>query len=72
MRRSIVSLLYNLCTYPLALTPPLSTVWENVYGFDYSCIRDIALREPLVDVVDVKSVVTDPYCLKVCYTDLQF
>lgn len=38
--------------------------WENVYGFDYSCIREIALKEPLVDVVDVKAVVTHPYCLK--------
>jgi len=38
--------------------------WENVYGFDYSCIRDIALREPLVDVVDLKSVATDPFCFK--------
>lgn len=40
-------------------------VWDNVYGFDYSCIKDIALREPLVDTVELKSVVTDPYMLKV-------
>nr|BAJ12167.1 putative arginine methyltransferase [Coprinopsis cinerea] len=38
--------------------------WENVYGFDYSCIKDIALREPLVDTVELKAVVTDPYMLK--------
>ncbi|KAH9026669.1 S-adenosyl-L-methionine-dependent methyltransferase [Lactarius deliciosus] len=38
--------------------------WENVYGFDYSCIKDIALREPLVDTVDLKAVVTDPCVLK--------
>jgi protein arginine N-methyltransferase 1 len=38
--------------------------WDNVYGFDYSCIKDIALREPLVDTVELKSVVTDPYMLK--------
>ncbi|RXW25017.1 hypothetical protein EST38_g787 [Candolleomyces aberdarensis] len=38
--------------------------WDNVYGFDYSCIKDIALREPLVDTVDLKAVVTDPYMLK--------
>ncbi|KAG6832841.1 Protein arginine N-methyltransferase 1 [Tephrocybe sp. NHM501043] len=41
------------------------SVWDNVYGFDYSCIKDIALREPLVDTVDMKSVVTDPCLLKV-------
>ncbi|KAJ2919910.1 hypothetical protein MD484_g392, partial [Candolleomyces efflorescens] len=38
--------------------------WDSVYGFDYSCIKDIALREPLVDTVDLKAVVTDPFMLK--------
>lgn len=40
-------------------------VWDDVYGFDYSCIKDIALREPLVDCVDLKSVVTNPFPIKV-------
>lgn len=44
----------------------LWAVWDNVYGFDYSCIKDIALREPLVDTVDLKAVVTDPCLVKVC------
>jgi len=39
--------------------------WDNVYGFDYSCIKDIALREPLVDTVELKTLVTDPCRLKV-------
>jgi len=34
--------------------------WDSVYGFDYSCIKDIALREPLVDTVELKAVVTKP------------
>ncbi|ORY88172.1 S-adenosyl-L-methionine-dependent methyltransferase [Leucosporidium creatinivorum] len=34
--------------------------WDDVYGFDYSCIKEIALREPLVDTVDLKAVVTNP------------
>ncbi|PPQ82888.1 hypothetical protein CVT25_009675 [Psilocybe cyanescens] len=38
--------------------------WDNVYGFDYSCIKDIALREPLVDTVELKAVVTNP-CLHI-------
>lgn len=42
-----------------------SAVWDNVYGFDYSCIKDIALREPLVDTVELKAVVTDPCLIKV-------
>ncbi|KAF4567368.1 type I protein arginine N-methyltransferase Rmt1 [Pleurotus pulmonarius] len=38
--------------------------WDNVYGFDYSCIKDIALREPLVDTVELKAVVTNPCMVK--------
>ena len=38
--------------------------WDDVYGFDYSCIKDIALREPLVDTVELKSVVCDPCMVK--------
>jgi len=32
--------------------------WDSVYGFDMSCLRKVAIREPLVDVVDPKQVVT--------------
>ena len=35
--------------------------WRNVYGFNMSSIREMALHEPLVDVVDHRQVVTD-YC----------
>lgn len=35
--------------------------WENVYGFNMSCIKRIATSEPLVDTVDAKQVVTT-YC----------
>lgn len=33
--------------------------WEDVYGFDMTPIREIAIKEPVVDVVDVKALVTD-------------
>ncbi|KAG9288628.1 hypothetical protein G9A89_006729 [Geosiphon pyriformis] len=38
--------------------------WDNVYGFDFSSIKSVALREPLVDTVDYKAVVTNPYAVK--------
>jgi predicted RNA methylase len=38
--------------------------WDSVYGFDMSAIREIALSEPLVDVVEAKQVVTDSYMMK--------
>ncbi|RKU40398.1 type I protein arginine N-methyltransferase Rmt1 [Coniochaeta pulveracea] len=34
--------------------------WDNVYGFDYSPLKETALSEPLVDIVEMKAVVTDP------------
>mmetsp|Transcript_24883 Transcript_24883/g.57957 ORF Transcript_24883/g.57957 Transcript_24883/m.57957 type:complete len:261 (-) Transcript_24883:7-789(-) len=33
--------------------------WDNVYGFDMTPIKEIALREPVVDVVEAKAVVTN-------------
>jgi type I protein arginine methyltransferase len=47
------------------LNPHYPSVWDNVYGFDFSPIKEVALREPLVDTVDFKAVVTDPFLLKV-------
>lgn len=38
--------------------------WDDVYGYDYSTIKQLALREPLVDTVELKSVVCDPYPIK--------
>ncbi|KAI9831573.1 MAG: type I protein arginine N-methyltransferase Rmt1 [Sarea resinae] len=34
--------------------------WDNVYGFDYTPLKETALTEPLVDTVELKAVVTDP------------
>lgn len=33
--------------------------WENIYGFDFTTLRDIAIKEPVVDVVNSKAIVTD-------------
>ncbi|KAI5097029.1 protein arginine N-methyltransferase 1 [Silurus meridionalis] len=38
--------------------------WENVYGFDMSCIKEVAIKEPLVDVVDPKQLVTSSCLIK--------
>ncbi|XP_054722599.1 protein arginine N-methyltransferase 1-like [Uloborus diversus] len=52
--------------------------WDSVYGFNMSCIRKVAISEPLVDVVDPKQVVTNVCLLKevdlytVKVTDLKF
>lgn len=36
--------------------------WDNVYGFDYSCMKDLALAEPLVDTVDAKQIMSEAPC----------
>merc|ERR1712055_260266 len=38
--------------------------WDNVYGFDMSCIRKVAIQEPLVDVVDPKQVMSNSCLVK--------
>uniref|UniRef100_A0A7N2KXT3 Uncharacterized protein n=1 Tax=Quercus lobata TaxID=97700 RepID=A0A7N2KXT3_QUELO len=38
--------------------------WNNVYGFDMSCIKKQALMEPLVDTVDQNQIVTNCQLLK--------
>lgn len=38
----------------------MQTVWDNVWGFDYTPLKRTALTEPLVDTVDIKAVATDP------------
>ncbi|XP_072915921.1 protein arginine N-methyltransferase 8-like isoform X5 [Hemitrygon akajei] len=43
--------------------------WEDVYGFDMTCIRNVAIKEPLVDIVDPKQVVTNACLIK---RDLDF
>jgi hypothetical protein len=40
-------------------------VWNNVYGFDMSCIKKQAMMEPLVDTVDANQIVTNCQLLKV-------
>lgn len=51
---------------PALMSHPVPTGWENVYGFDMTCIRDVAMKEPLVDIVDPKQVVTNACLIKVC------
>lgn len=33
--------------------------WDNVYGFDMSCIKRLAIAEPLVDLVDRDQICTN-------------
>ncbi|KAL3313190.1 Protein arginine N-methyltransferase 1 [Cichlidogyrus casuarinus] len=38
--------------------------WENVYGFNMKAIRNVAVTEPLVDVVEPKQIVTNVALIK--------
>ena len=57
-RLGVCPLLHPVQPYQL-LTDGI-IVWDSVYGFDYTPLKLTALTEPLVDTVDIKSVVTDP------------
>lgn len=38
-------------------------VWDDVYGFKMNTIKQIALFEPLVDIVPETQPITDSYCI---------
>uniref|UniRef100_A0A7E4VFV5 type I protein arginine methyltransferase n=1 Tax=Panagrellus redivivus TaxID=6233 RepID=A0A7E4VFV5_PANRE len=38
--------------------------WDSVYGFNMSCIRHVAIQEPLVDTVDQNQVNTTAHMIK--------
>lgn len=38
--------------------------WDDVYGFDMSCIKKVAISEPLVDVVEPKQIATNSCLVK--------
>lgn len=42
--------------------------WKDVYGFDMSPLKDIAIKEPVVDVIAAKAVVTD--CVPILHLDI--
>lgn len=42
--------------------------WDNVYGFKMSCLKEDAMKEPLVDIVHSQSIITDSQ--PILYLDL--
>ncbi|CAP31806.1 Protein CBR-PRMT-1 [Caenorhabditis briggsae] len=38
--------------------------WDSVYGFNMTAIKNVAVKEPLVDVVDAGQVTTNNTCIK--------
>lgn len=44
----------------------LILVWDDVYGFNMSCIKEIAYTEPLVDTVEKDAVISNVAVLYVC------
>eukprot|EP00122_Pirum_gemmata_P019031 Pgem_evm1s17826 len=38
--------------------------WQNVYGFDMTCIKQLAMKEPLVDTVNGDQVMSSSCCIK--------
>ncbi len=42
--------------------------WKNVYGFDMSPLKEIAIKEPVVDVIASRAVVTD--CVPILHLDI--
>jgi protein arginine N-methyltransferase 1 len=37
--------------------------WDQVYGYDFSCIKALAFREPIVDSVDAEALISESACI---------
>lgn len=37
--------------------------WDNVYNFDYSCVKKCVMEEPIVDTVDEHAIATTACCI---------
>jgi len=37
--------------------------WDQVYGYDFSCIKEMAYREPIVDSVDMEALISESACI---------
>lgn len=44
----------------------VTTVWDDVYGFDMSCVKPMVMSEPLVDNVEASMINTDSVPVYVC------
>jgi hypothetical protein len=60
--KSIVSHVNQPALPQANMVPP---VWDSVYGFRMSSIKEAALQEPLVDTVEGKAVNTTACAFKV-------
>ena len=53
------SCIHSPLVFLLSLYACVPAVWRNVYGFDMTVIRELAMLEPLVDTVQPEAVVSD-------------
>lgn len=49
--------------------------WSDVYGFKMNCMKSEVVREPSIDIVDAKKIISEPFVVKVidintCTTDV--
>jgi protein arginine N-methyltransferase 1 len=53
--------LYLCCIEDAEYREDKINFWDSVYGFDMSCIKNMSLSEPLVDVCDPQQIISNAY-----------
>lgn len=46
--------------------------WDDVYGFNMSCMKKAVIPEAVVEVLDPKTLISDPDSIKVCVLPIIF
>ncbi|XP_053417253.1 protein arginine N-methyltransferase 3 isoform X2 [Nycticebus coucang] len=74
----------DICTISLVAVSDVNkhadriTFWDDVYGFNMSCMKKAVIPEAVVEVLDPKTIISEPCsikhinCLKASISDLEF
>lgn len=61
----------DICTISLVAVSDMNkhadriTFWDDVYGFNMSCMKKAVIPEAVVEVLDPKTLISDPCSIKV-------
>lgn len=74
----LVTVYPDICTISLVAVSDVNkhaervAFWDDVYGFNMSCMKKAVIPEAVVEVLDPKTLISDPCSIKVGVSPLFF
>ena len=75
---SFVTVYPDVCTISLVAVSDVNkhadriAFWDDVYGFNMSCMKKAVIPEAVVEVLDPKTLISDPSTIKVGISPILF